>query len=76
MQTFRGCRRLHSAACSIGKKKALEAGGIELLLDAVNNLLLSAKICQYAMIALDRVIDGGKESTELFISVGGVTVVS
>jgi hypothetical protein len=42
----------------------------------VNNLLLSAKICQYAMIALDRVIDGGKESTELFISVGGVTVVS
>jgi hypothetical protein len=58
------------------KTKAIELGGIELLLAAVNNHLDSASVCQYACWALYNIVLGSKENTELLISLGGATAVA
>jgi hypothetical protein len=39
---------LSLTCCSIGKKKALEAGGVAIILDAVNHHIGCASICEHA----------------------------
>jgi hypothetical protein len=52
---WRGCCALRNlVGCSIGKAKAIESGGIEVLLAAVNNHLVSADVCVDACLALAR----------------------
>jgi hypothetical protein len=84
MKTFPKCQRLQKHAClslvnlsvcSIGKTDAVESGGIELLLAAVNNHLGSAIICEKACWALVNTVQESKENTKLLISLsGGATV--
>lgn len=85
MQTFPLCRELQRSVCaalcnltccSIGKKKALEAGGITALIAAVTNNTDSALICQHACDTLENMIDGSMEQTKVFMNAGGVAVLS
>jgi hypothetical protein len=85
MKTFPKCQTLQAWACgalrnlacySIGKKKALESGGIEVLLATVTNHLDSAKICEHACWALYNIVKDSKENTELLISLGGGAAVA
>jgi hypothetical protein len=85
MKTFPKCQPLQEYACrtllnlaycSIGKAKAIESGGIEVLLAAVNNHLYSSILCEKACAALCNIVDGSKENTELLISLGGATAVA
>jgi hypothetical protein len=80
MKAFPKCQALQDgacgalgnlASCSIGKSKAIEAGGIEVLLAAVNNHLGSASLCESACSALFNVASGSKENTGLLITAGG-----
>jgi hypothetical protein len=64
------------ACCSIGKAKAIEPGGIEVLLAAINNHLGSSELCESACSALFNVASGSKENTGLLISLGGGAVVA
>jgi hypothetical protein len=64
------------ACCSIGRANAIEWDGIEALLTAIKNHFGSARICQAACGALFYIIEGSKENTELFISLGGVSAVA
>jgi hypothetical protein len=53
----RGCDTLRNLTwCSIGKKKAIESGGIEVVLAAINNHLDSAKLCEHACSALSNIV--------------------
>jgi hypothetical protein len=71
------CRVLISLACSdIGIEKVIESGGIELLLAAVNNHLVSANICEHACWALINIVMDSKENTELLIALGGAAAVA
>jgi hypothetical protein len=73
----RACAALRNVACcSIGKVKAFESGGIELLLAAVNNHLGSTLVCEKACGALVNIVRCSKENTELLISLGGATAVA
>jgi hypothetical protein len=86
METFPNCQHLQMSACAainnltfcnIGKKKTLEAGGIEVLLAAfLNSHLISVNVCQNAAYALYNLINGHKENTKLFLSSGGVTALT
>jgi hypothetical protein len=80
MQTFPNCQKLQRAACaalyfltlcSIGKKKAVESGGMEVLLAALDNHLYSADICDNACCTLFNIVDKSKERTRIFISLNG-----
>jgi hypothetical protein len=85
MKTFPKCQALQEracyslanfACCSIGVENAIESGGIELLLAAVNNHLVSADVCEYACWALHNIVDGSKENIRLLISLGGGATVA
>jgi hypothetical protein len=85
MKTFPKCQPLQEYACrtllnlaycSIGKAKAIESGGIEVLLAAVNNHLYSSILCEKACAALCNIVDGSKENTGLLISLGGAAAVA
>jgi hypothetical protein len=85
MRTFPKCQTLQELACvtllnlarcSIGELKAIESGGIEAVLAAVNNHLGSASLCQKACLALYNIVDGSKENTGLLISLGGAAAVA
>jgi hypothetical protein len=85
MSTFPKCEALQSSACralrslancSIGKKKAVEMGGMHVLLAAVNNHLDSALVCEYAIWAMRIMFSGGKENMGQFISLGGATALA
>jgi hypothetical protein len=85
MKTFHKCQALQECAlanlacCSIGKAKALESGGFELLLlAALNNHLDSAIVCENACWAMRCTASRGaaKENTELPITLGGGAAVA
>jgi hypothetical protein len=59
-----------------GEKKAIESGGIEVLLAAVTTHLGSASLCENACQALFHITSGSKENTGLFIRLGGATAVA
>jgi hypothetical protein len=85
MQTFPESQTLQKHACdalrslvssnATGKKQAIESGGIEVLLAAINNHLGSAILCQIACSALVSIANSSKENTVLFISLGGTAAV-
>jgi hypothetical protein len=85
MKTFPKCRALQLAACgtlrnlaffSIGKAKAIESNGIEVVLAAIKNHLGSALVCLNACRALFNIVAGSKENTKLLISLGGGAAVA
>jgi hypothetical protein len=86
IKTFPKCQRVQEGACgalrsltkvsSIGKVKAVESGGIELLLAAINNHLDSTFVCKYACLVLYSIVRGSKENTELLIRLGGGAAVA
>jgi hypothetical protein len=85
MKTFPKCQALQErachavlnlACCSIGTEKAIESGGMEVLLAAINNHLSNAKICDLAFEALRNIASGSKENTELLITLGGGAAVA
>jgi hypothetical protein len=80
MKTFPKCQDLQDFACgtlrnltgsSISKANAIESGGIEALLAAINNHLGSAILCQKACWALCNILHDSKENTRLLIRLGG-----
>jgi hypothetical protein len=86
MKTFPKCQALQKRACAalrnlacdnaIGKAKAVESGGIEVLLAAVNNHLDSVFVCKHACWAMFNIVKGSKENTELLITSGGGAAVA
>jgi hypothetical protein len=85
MKTFPLCRELQRSVCAalcnltccpVGKKKALEAGAVLVLIAAVTNHTASDLICQHAFDSLENVIDGNMEHTKDFMNVGGVAALS
>jgi hypothetical protein len=85
MKTFPKCELLQVCACStlgnlafctLGKKKSVETGAMEFLVAAVNNHLDSARVCDFACWAFYSLITANKESTNIFLSSGGVTAVT
>jgi hypothetical protein len=73
----RACDALvNLACCSIGRAKAIESGGFELLLAAVNKHLDSAIECKNACWAMFNVVRGSKENTELLITSGAGAAVA
>jgi hypothetical protein len=81
MKTFPKCQFLQAITCGVlanlaynnvtGTKNAVESGGIELLLAAINNHLVSALVCEKALRALVNLVVRSKENTRLLISLGG-----
>jgi hypothetical protein len=85
MKTFPKCLNLQYSAsiallnftrCNVGKKRVVEAGGITVLLAAVNNHLDSVIVCEMACSALVNIANGSKENMGLLISLGGAAVVA
>jgi hypothetical protein len=82
LQRFPKCHGLQCCAlrdlvdCSIGKEKAIESGGIKVLLAAVNNHLVSAYGCVDICWALTYLVQGSKAHTELLIGLGGCATVA
>jgi hypothetical protein len=85
MKTFPKCQPLQEhacailrnlACCSIGKAKAIECGGIEVVLANINNHLGSSILCRSACMALFNMIRSSKENTCLVISLGGGAAVA
>jgi hypothetical protein len=85
LETFPLCRELQRSVCaslcnltccSIGKKKALEAGGITALIAAVTKHTDSSLVCQHACDTLENMIDGSLEQTKVFMNAGGVAALS
>jgi hypothetical protein len=85
MKTFPKCQTLQECGCGAlqnvmcknvsGKKKVVENGGIEVVLAAVNNHSGSANVCEFACMALFKIVNGSKENTGLLISLcGGAAV--
>jgi hypothetical protein len=64
------------ASRSIGKTKAIEAGGIEVLLAAVTTHLNSANVCEHACWALHDIASNIKENVWQLISLGGGAAVA
>jgi hypothetical protein len=86
MKTFPKCKELQEFACillrnltccSIGKKRIVEADGIEYLLAAINNHLNSALVCKHSCTALSNIIEKeNKEDIRLLISLDGATAIA
>jgi hypothetical protein len=85
MKTFPKCKDLQIAASytlfsltffDSGKNKAVESGGLEVLLAAVNNHLDSADICYGVCWALVQIVKGSKKNIRLLITLGGATAVA
>jgi hypothetical protein len=86
LNSFPKCLALQTHACMLlahltcsnvtGEKKAIESGGIEVLLAAVTTHLGSASLCENACQALFHITSGSKENTGLFIRLGGATAVA
>jgi hypothetical protein len=85
MKAFPKCLALQASACvvlcnlshcSIGNRKAVASGSMDVLLAAVKNILNSTEVCHAACLALSRIIATSKENTALFNSSGGVTTVA
>jgi hypothetical protein len=71
------CAALRNLACSsIGKTKAIESGGSEIILAAVNNPLDSAIVCYKAFWALHNITSETKEDVWQLISLGGGAAVA
>lgn len=79
MRTFPLCQDLQRTACntlynltccSIGKKKAVEANAMQVLLDAVHNHQDNPPLCERALFAMQHIIKGSKERTRLFLASG------
>jgi hypothetical protein len=62
------------AHCDIGKKKALDNGGMEIVLAAITNHVESAVVCESALYALVNMIKGSQKNTETLIGLGGAAV--
>jgi hypothetical protein len=84
-QTFPNSQKLQRAACgalynltfcSIGKKKAVESGEIEVLLAALANHLNSADICKNACCTLCNIVEESKEHTKLLVYLDGAAAVA
>jgi hypothetical protein len=84
MKSFPKCHDLQVVSCCLlgsltfcdtGKKKAVEAGAMVVLLAAANNHLNSACVCAYTCWALSNIIDESKENTKELIDLGGATAV-
>jgi hypothetical protein len=81
MKTFPKCQGLQECGCgalqnlTFGnvtfQEKAIESGGIELLLPALDNHLDSAFVCERACLALFHMGEGGKKNTWLLLRLGG-----
>jgi hypothetical protein len=80
MKTFPKCEDLQESACNalvnlasceIGTAKAIESGGIEVLLAAVNNHLDSELVCENACWELVNLMRGRKENTDRLIILDG-----
>jgi hypothetical protein len=85
MKTFPKCQSLQAyacatltnlACCSVGIAKAIESGGIEVLLAAINNHLNSSFICERACSVLVRIVSDSKENTGRLIILGGGAAVA
>jgi hypothetical protein len=83
MTTFPNCQPLqwiacvpvrNLAHCDIGKKKALDANGMEIVLGSIKNHLGSTVVCESALYALVNMIKDCKKNTERLISLGGASV--
>jgi hypothetical protein len=79
MRTFPKCQDLQRTACntlfnltccSIGKKKAVEANAMQVLLDAVHNHQDNPPLCERALYAMQHIIKGSKERTKQFLASG------
>lgn len=79
MRTFPQCQDLQRMACntlynltccSIGKKKAIEANAMQVLLDAVHNHQDNPPLCERALFSMQHIIKGSKERTKLFLTSG------
>jgi hypothetical protein len=84
MKTFPKCHDLQASACvvlhnlsrcNLGKKNAVESGGLQLLLAAVNNHLDSVNVCWYVCWILLNIVEESKENIRVLISLGGATAV-
>jgi hypothetical protein len=81
MKTFPKCRTLQEAACAslvslTGDKKAIESGGIEVLLAVLTNHLGASVLCTNACWTLYNVVIKSKKDTGLLISLGGGAAVA
>jgi large subunit ribosomal protein L40e len=79
MRTFPLCRELQRTACNtlynltcctIGKKKAVEANAMQVLLDAVHNHQENPQLCERALFSMQHIIKGNKERAKLFLASG------
>jgi hypothetical protein len=87
MKTFPKCKELQDYACAalrnltwrnvVGMANAIESGGIEAVLAAINNHFSSDEdLCQHACWALVNIARGSKENSGLLISFCGAAAVA
>jgi hypothetical protein len=86
MKMFPKCQALQESAfyvlvglaCSynIGKKKAIETGGFEVLLAALHKHMISLRVCETVFDAMETMIEGNKKHTKRFMNAGGVTALT
>jgi hypothetical protein len=62
------------AHCDIGKKKALDNNGMQIVLTSIQNHVGSAVVCESALYALVNMIKESKKNTERLIGLGGAAV--
>jgi hypothetical protein len=62
------------AHCDIGKKKALDANGMEIVLHSLQKHVGSTVVCESALYALVNMIKESKKNTEILIGLGGAAV--
>jgi hypothetical protein len=83
MTTFPKCQPLqwiacvpvrNLAHCDIGKKKALDANGMEIVLGSLKNHVGSTVVCESALYALVNMVKESKKNTEHLIGLGGAAV--
>jgi large subunit ribosomal protein L40e len=79
MKMFPVCQELQRAACNtlynltvcnIGKKKAIEANAMQVLLAAVNNHRGNQHLCERALYAMQHIVKDRKERAKLFLASG------
>jgi hypothetical protein len=85
MKTFLKCQMLQGNACvtlrnlacsSFGKANTIDSGGIEVLLDAINNRFLGSTILRKsAFWALRNIVKGSKENVGLLITFGAALAI-
>jgi hypothetical protein len=86
MKTFPKCQMLQEGASgalcnltcrnAVGQANAIESGGIDCVLAAINNHLGSAFICKNACWLMFTIVTESKENTGQLISLGGATAVA